>query len=213
MALVDRLIDQIRDSAAGDYLARAQAFISPQYRQLRNRYYKLDKRERLMLKLAGAALGVFLLYSFIWSPIVSYQSDLEDEIVARQQDLTDVRRMTVIYRRLQTELTTLEKNTAPSGSDFSLPSTLSTALNGAVETDKIAGISNMPDKPISNQFIQHSAGLRLTGVSLTQLVDVLYRIKTIRVPVVVSDLSIKKHGADPHAFDVDMTCSVLGKNA
>jgi type II secretory pathway component PulM len=213
MALLDRLIGQVRDSAAGEYLARAQAFVSPQYRQLRNRYYKLEKRERLLVKMAGAALGIFLLYSFIWSPIVSYQSDLEDEIAARQQDLTEVRKMTGIYRHLQSELTALEKNTAPSGNDFSLPSTLSTALNGAVETDKIAGINNQPDKPISNQFIQHSAALRLTGVSLTQLVDVLYRIKTIRVPVVVSDLSIKKHGQDPHAFDVDMTCSVLGKNA
>jgi hypothetical protein len=71
----------------------------------------------------------------------------------------------------------------------------------------------MPDKPISEQFTQHSAGLRLTGVSLAQLVDVLYKIKTIKVPVLVSDLSIKKHGQDAHAYDVDMTCSVLGKNA
>jgi type II secretory pathway component PulM len=213
MALVDKLVEQIRDSAAGEYLTRAQAFISPHYRQLRNRYYKLEKRERLMVKVAGLAVGAFFVYSFIWTPIASYQADLEDEMVARQHDLAEVRRMTVEYRQLKTELTTLEKNTAPSGSDFSLPSTLSTALNGAVETDKIAGISNLPDKPISDQFIQHSAGLKLTGVSLAQLVEVLYRIKTIKVPVVVSDLSIKKHGQDAHAYDVDMTCSVLGKNA
>lgn len=212
MPLVDKLVEQIRDSAAGEYLTRAQAFISPHYRKLRNRYYKFEKRERLLVKLACSAVGAFFVYNFIWTPIVSYQTDLEDEIVVRQHDLTEVPRMVVTYGQLEAEWNRLDKNTAPAG--FSLSSTLTTALNGAVQIGNITGISNLPDKPISNQFIQHSAGLRLSGVSLTQLVDVLYRLKSIKVPpVVVSDLAIKKHGQgqDPRAYDVDMTCSVLGR--
>jgi type II secretory pathway component PulM len=98
MALVDELLAQVRDSTLGEYIAQAQKFISPHYRQLRNRYYKLEKRERRLVKLAGLAVALFFAYSFIWTPIVSYQAELEDEIVARQNDLKDVRRMTVTYR-------------------------------------------------------------------------------------------------------------------
>jgi hypothetical protein len=152
-------------------------------------------------------------YNLIYLSIVSYQGGLEDEIAARQHDLIEVRRMASTYRQVNTELLALEKNTAPPASDFSLSSTLSTALNGVVETDKIAGINPLPSKPVSGQFTQYGSDLKLNGVSLAQVVDVLYRIKSIKEPVVVSNLSIRRRAQDPHSYDVDMTCSVLGKNA
>jgi type II secretory pathway component PulM len=211
--MLGKLMEPLRNSAAANYYKQARNWIAPRYQELRARYYKLDMRERRLLQLAGAILILFLGYNLIYLPITSYQSGLEDEVAARQRDLAEVREMTVAYRRVKTELTRLEKNTAPSKTDFSISSTLSTALNGAVEADKIGGISTQPDKPISDQFTQYTAVLRLTNISLAQLVDVLYRIKSLSVPVVVSNLNIKKHGQDAHAYDVDMSCSVLGKNA
>ena len=105
----------------------------------------------------------------IYLPILSYQANLEDEIEARQRDLTEVRQMAVIYRHVKTELVRLEKNTAPPAKDFSLSSVVSSAMNSAVGNDKIGGISTLPDKPISDQFTQYSASLYgLTGISLKQ---------------------------------------------
>jgi hypothetical protein len=213
MAAIDQWLVPLRDSAAGAYFRRAQAWTSPRYRALRARYYKLDKRERLLVQLGGVIAAAFIAYNLIYLPIVDYQAGLEDEIAARQHDLAEVRQMVVIYQHLKTELTTLEKNTAPPARDFSLSSMLSGAMNGAVESDKIGGISTQPDKPISDQFTQYSAILKLNAINLKQLVDVLFQIKSLKVPVVVSNLSVRKHGEDPHAYDVEMTCSVLGKNA
>lgn len=214
MAAIDQWLAPLRDSAVGNYFRQASGWTSPRYRALRARYYKLDKRERLLVQLAGVVTAGFLAYNLIYLPIVSYQAGLEDEIVARQRDLTEVRQMVVTYQRLKTELATLEKNTAPPARDFSLSSMLSSALNGAVGTDKIGGISTQPDRPVSDQFTQYSAVLKLNAISLKELVDVLFQIKSLKVPVVVSNLSVRKHSPDnPHAYDVDMTCSVLGKNA
>jgi hypothetical protein len=210
MDLLDKLLS---DSAVGRYLDQAQAWASPRYRQLRARYYKLEKRKRLLVKVAAGIVAAFVGYNLIYVPILSFQSDLEQDIVERQHDLADVRRMTVIYRQVRTELTALEKSAAPPGKDFALSSVLSTALNGAVGSDLIAGISTLPDKPISGQFTQYSVTLKLQAVNLKQLVDALYQIKSIKVPVVVSNVSITKHAQDPHSYDVNMTCSVLGKNA
>jgi type II secretory pathway component PulM len=213
MGLTDKSLDALRDSAVARYASRAGAWMSPRYRDLRARYYKLEKRERILLQLAAVVLGVLAGYNLIYLSIVSYQGGLEDEIAARQHDLIEVRRMASTYRQVNTELRALEKNTAPPASDFSLSSTLSTALNGVVETDKIAGINPLPSKPVSGQFTQYGSDLKLNGVSLAQVVDVLYRIKSIKEPVVVSNLSIRRRAQDPHSYDVDMTCSVLGKNA
>jgi type II secretory pathway component PulM len=213
MELTDKLLGAWRDSAAAEYAGRVGDWISPYYRQLRTRYYKLERRERMLLQAAGAVLAVLIVYNLVYLPIVSYQAALADEVDARQRDLTEVRRMAATWRQVRTELTGLEKNTALTATDFSLPSALSNALNGVVENDKIAGINPLANKPVSEQFTQYGADLRLTGVSLAQLVDVFYKIKSIKEPVVVSNVSIRKHPADPHSYDVDMTCSVLGKNA
>ncbi len=213
MAYADKLIQALRDSAVATYVNQASAWISPRYRQLRTRYYKLERRERMLLQVAGAALVVFLAYNLIYQPIVSFQAGLTDRIALRQRDLTEVRRMAATYRRVTTELATLEKNTTLPSADYSLTAALSTALNGVVDNDKIGGINPLPNKPVSEQFIQYGASLKLNGVNLAQLVDALYKIKSIKEPVVVSNLHIVKRQADPHTFDVDMTCSVLGKNA
>jgi len=213
MAWNDTLRAAFRDSSAMAYLNRANVWLSPYYRQARARYYKLEKRERILLQAAALAVAVFLAYNLIYSPIVSFQSGMADEIATREHDLTEVRRMAAAYAQVRHELVGLEKNTSLAAADFSLPATLSTALGGVVETDKIAGINPLPNKPVSEQFVQYGADLKLNGVSLAQLVDVLYRIKSIKEPVVVSNMTIRKRAADPHTFEVDMTCSVLGKNA
>ena len=213
MALTDKPLEALWDSAAGRYASQVGAWLSPRYRDLHARYYKLERRERILLQVAAVALGVLAGYNLIYLSIVSYQAGLEDEIAAREHDLAEVRRMASTYRQINTELVALEKNTAPPASDFSLSSTLSTSLNGVLETDKIAGINPLPNKPVFAQFTQYGADLKLNGVSLAQVVDVLYRIKSIKEPVVVSNLSIRRRAQDPHSYDVDMTCSVLGKNA
>ncbi len=53
MAAIDKWLAPLRDSAVGAYFRRAQAWTSPRYRALRSRYYKLDRRERLLLQLGG----------------------------------------------------------------------------------------------------------------------------------------------------------------
>ena len=86
MALTDNLIATLRGSAAFQYVEQARAWISPRYRELRTRYYKLEKRERILLQVAAVVIALLLGYDLIYSSIVSYQAGLQDEIAARQHD-------------------------------------------------------------------------------------------------------------------------------
>ena len=81
----------------------------------------------------------------------------------------------------------------------------------SVGREKIGSITPA-DKRISNELMEYAVNVKLNDVSLAQLVDTLYEVKALTVPVVVSNLNIKKRIQNPHSFDVDLLCSALGKS-
>ena len=54
--------------------------------------------------------------------------------------------------------------------------------------------------------------LKLDNVDLAQLVDALYGINTLPMPIGVPNIRIQRRTQDPHSYDVDMTCVALAKN-
>jgi len=48
--------------------------------------------------------------------------------------------------------------------------------------------------------------------NLAQIVDVLYGVQTLPMPVAVSNLHVRQRDKDTHTYDVDMTCMALGRN-
>lgn len=203
---------RLADSSAGSYARRLRQWLAEQTRGSRERYAKLEPRERRLVQIGALLLLIFLAYNLIYLPTVSLEAGLADAISSRQHDLAGVRRMTQSYRALAAEVSRLEKHTAVAGPDFALSSVLATALGSAVGNDKIGGINSEPPKRISAQFSQFSVDLTLKAVSLKQLVDALYRIKTLKVPVVVSSLDIKRRIGETDSYDVDMVCLALARN-
>lgn len=212
MAQRSRFGARIASSAVGPYLRQLGQWLDEQTRSSRERYAKLEPRERRLLQLAVLLLAIFLGYNLIYRPIVSLQASLSQEISQRQRDLAGVRGMAHRYQALAAEVSRLEKHTAVAGPDFALSSVLATALGNAVGSDKIGGINSQPAKRISAQFSQFSVALNLKAVSLKQLVDALYKIKTLKVPVVVANLDIKRRPGESDSYDVDMVCLALARN-
>jgi len=74
-------IDKIRD-ALGDqlkpYVKQVRERLDPLIAQARGRYQKLEPRERVLVRIAGAVFGLFLIYNLIYVPIVDLSSGLED---------------------------------------------------------------------------------------------------------------------------------------
>ncbi|HLH76362.1 MAG TPA: type II secretion system protein GspM [Candidatus Binataceae bacterium] len=208
----ERIADAWNATSAAAYVQDFRLRYRAHSRRLWDRYYKLEPRERRLLQLGLAALAIFFAYNLIYSPVLSLQASLTDAIQARQRELNAVRRMTVNYQELQRQVTKLEKQTAPAGPDFALSSVLTQALGAAIGSTKIGGVDAQPPKKISPQFSQYEVALRLSGVSLAQLVDGLYAIKSLKVPVVVSGLTIKKQLDQHDAYDVDLTCQSLARN-
>jgi len=194
------------------YLKQAAARVDPLIAQARSRYQKLEPRERILVKIAGGLVGVFLIYNLIYLPIVDLSSGLQDKIVQRKQELAQVRRLAANYAQLKSDLANAERHTVPLGKDFSLFSVIEASMTKSVGREKIGSIAPGTDRKLTDGFTEYSVQLKLDNVNLTQLVDALYGINSLPMPIGVSTIRIQRRTQDTHSYDVDITCVALAKN-
>jgi hypothetical protein len=191
--------------------ARARAAAAPTVAAARARYRKLEPRERVLVQIAGGLVALFLAFNLVYLPIHDGLGGLDERIQQRQHDAVEVARMMRTYQRLRIDLATMRMRTVPENGDFSLFSVVEQALTSAPGKDKIGSITPA-DKKIPGGLTQYTVELRLNALSLVQIVDTLYGLSGLKVPVTVSTLHVTRRSQDPHTFDVEMTCVALGRN-
>ena len=212
MSAAGEKIRSLIDRIAGPYLRRAGAAIDPYRAQVRARYQKLEPREKLLLKAAGAVFAIFLAYDLVYLPVQSYRDGIQNQIETRRRELKEVDHLVATYLQRQSDLRTAEKNTVPMSKDFSLFSVVETTLTQSIGHEKIGSITPGADRKLSDGFTQLSVELKLQNVTLGQVVDALYGIRNLSEPVAVASLRVTRRTQDPHSYDVDMTCVALAKN-
>jgi len=208
---IDKLRAQMMDLLR-PRLKQLATLIDPYIAQGRSRYQQLESRERILVQIAGGLLAIFLVYNLIYMPIVDLSSGLENKIAQRQQDLVEVRRLTGTYAQLKLNLAKAEQRTVPNGPDFSLFSVIEASMTKSVGRDKIGSIAPGSDRKLADGFTEYSVQLKLANVNLAQLVDALYGINSLAMPIVVSAIRIQRRTQDTHSYDVDLTCVALAKN-
>jgi type II secretion system (T2SS) protein M len=196
------------------YLARLRPYVRPYTARLSARYDRLEQREKILVQALGVLVFAFLAYNLVYSPFQGLRQDLSDRIEARQRETLEVRRLVHEHQQLQLEVAAAEKRTVRQGKDFSLFSALEGMLSSTVGVTKVASITPGEDKVISKDLVQHNVDIMLTGVNLTEIVDTLYGINSLPVPVFVSDLHIKRSQIVivNVIFDVDLTCVAIGRS-
>jgi type II secretory pathway component PulM len=208
---IDKLRAQMMDLLR-PRLKQLATLIDPYVAQGRSRYQKLEPRERILVQIAAGLLAIFLIYNLIYTPIVDLSSGLENKIAQRQEDLAQVRRLTGTYAQLKLNLAKAEQRTVPMGPDFSLFSVIEASMTKSVGRDKIGSIAPGSDRKLADGFTEYSVQLKLANVNLAQLVDALYGINSLAMPIGVSAIRIQRRTQDTHSYDVDLTCVALAKN-
>lgn len=190
------------------YAGRLRPYFDPFLAPLRTRYERLEPREKTLVQIGLAVSGLFFGYNLVYAPVQSLRQELVERTAARQHELVEVRRLTHNYQQVKLDLAAAEKLTVPQ-KDFSLFSALEGMLTKSVGVAKIGSITPGEDRRISKDLIQHSVDVTLAGVTLAEVVDTLYGVETLPVPVRVSNLHLK---GEALGFEVQMTCVALGKN-
>jgi type II secretory pathway component PulM len=191
--------------------AKLSAMLDTVSRQVRSRYAKLEARERRLLAVAAGLLAVLAAYNFVYLPLQSFSAGLQARIEERRRELGEAHRLVDTYLTRRAELKAAEKKAVLGGADFSLFSVLEGALTHSVGRNKIGSITPAADRKLSGGFVQHTVQLKLQDVNLAEIVDALYGVRSLSVPVAVSNLRITQRTDQPHSYDVDITCIALAK--
>jgi hypothetical protein len=212
-AMAYHLAPYVRRSIAplNPVIARIKEATNPAIEAAKAWYEKRETREKLLLRLLGAVLAVLFIYTFIYSPILQLRSDLADRVSARRRDLLEVRGLARTYNRLKAQVAIAQKRTVAAGRNFSLFSVIEQTLTKSVGRDRIGSLTPT-DRAAPGGFREYSVDVKLNGLSLPQIVDTLYGVQALALPVTVSDLQIHEHARDTHSYDVDMTCTALGRD-
>jgi hypothetical protein len=194
-----------------DGTARVRTALAPTIAAARGRYQKLEPRERVLVQIASALVALFIVFNLIYLPIQGALVGLGGRVQERQHDAVEVARMMRAYQRLRVDLATMRTRTVAASGDFSLFSVVEQALTRAPGKDKIGSITPA-EKTLPGGMTQYSVELKLNALSLPQVVDTLYGLSALNVPVTVSTLHVTRRSQDQHTFDVEMTCVALGRN-
>jgi hypothetical protein len=178
------------------------------WRQLVNMIQRLSPRERTLLGLAVGAMLVISLYSFVWQPIEDGRNLLARRIETRKKDLGQIQQMRDVYLDLLNQFELRQKIIEKADPKFSLFPHIEATVGTVVGRDHIQSM-NPSNKEIAGAYREESVEIKLTAVTLQQLVDLMYKIEKSVQPLRLTRLQVKKRLREPSTFDVTATVAML----
>ena len=161
---------------------------------------RLSPREQRFVGAAAAVLGGTLFYLLVVDPAWEAHNRARARVAAKERELGEVIALSRTYRLLRQEV---EKKQPAAGAGISPVALLESLTSGTVGRDKVTGINPLAHESRGGTD-QETVELTLGGVSLRELVELLYKIDTASVPLRVVRLSVKKRYKDPYTFDVSL---------
>jgi type II secretory pathway component PulM len=177
-------------------------------RQLLTYYARLAPRERLLLGVAIVSVVLISSYSFVWDPLQTDRELIARRIVTKERDLVELQKQREVYLDLLRKIEASQPVTSQTDPNFSLFKHLDNAVAQAVGREHVTSM-NPTNKSIGTDYLEESVEIKLTQVSLPQLVDLLYRVEKGEPALRFSRLQVKKRANDIRNFDVTATVSLL----
>ena len=182
-------------SAVTDLLQRLAALIE-----------RLSPRERVLVG-GGAAIGAVVLVWALAGVLAERRTTLQAQIAASERDLTEMGRLRDQYLQLRAERDVVRRKLERGGTDFSLFSHLEGVTRDVVSRERVAAM-NPSTRTVAEDLQEEDVEMRLSGVSLREVVALLYRVETTDLPLLVSRIQMKKRFDQPFVYDATL---VIGR--
>ncbi|MFN8640289.1 MAG: type II secretion system protein GspM [Candidatus Binatia bacterium] len=179
------------------------------WRSLLAAYQRLSPRERLLVSLAGGALLVVALYTLLWEPLEDGRLQLARRIQVKSKELQEMQHMREVYLDLLNQFELRQKIIDKADPKFSLFPHIEATVGQVVGREKITSMNPQNKELGGGAYREESVELKLTGVTLEQLDDLMYRIEKSGQPLRLTRMQVKKRVREPSTFDVTATVSML----
>ena len=172
-------------------------------------YQRLSARERLLVGLAGGAVLVIALYTLVWEPLDEGRAQLARRIQLKKAELVEMQHMREEYLELLNQYELRQKIIEKADPKFSLFPHIEATVGQVVGREKIASMNPQNKDVGGGAYREESVEIKLNGVTLEQLTDLMYRIEKGAQPLRLTRLQVKKRVREPQNFDVVATVAML----
>ncbi|MBP1690522.1 MAG: hypothetical protein H6Q34_1095 [Deltaproteobacteria bacterium] len=167
---------------------------------------RLSPRERVLVG-AGGAIGVVVLVWALGGVLAERRTTLQAQIAASERDVAEMGRLRDHYLQLRADRDVVHRKLERGGADFSLFSHLEGVTRDVVSRDRVAAM-NPSTRTVAEDLQEEDVEMRLSGVSLREVVALLYRVEKADLPLLVSRLQMKKRFDQPFVYDATL---VIGR--
>ena len=168
---------------------------------------RLSPRERLLVGL-GAAAGVLVLIWVVAGVLAERRATLQAQIAASERDLTEMARLRDRFLQLKAEGDAVRRKLERGGAEFSLFSHLEGVTRDVVSRERIAAM-NPSTRTVAEDLQEEDVEMRLAGISLRELVDLLYEVEKSDLPLLVSRVQMKKRFDQRFVYDATLVVGRL----
>ncbi|MCS6924996.1 MAG: type II secretion system protein M [Candidatus Binatia bacterium] len=162
---------------------------------------RLSPRERRLLGAAGMMACGVAAYLLVIDPVWEWHARLRARVAAKERELEEILALRRTYLALRQEVQRTRMLNQMQTSPFAFLEELATSTVGR---EKVAALTPT-GRETHNGVSQETLELRLQGVSLREVVELLHKIESAGIALRTVQLSIKKSYKDPYAFDVALT--------
>ncbi len=163
---------------------------------------RLSPREQRLVAVFGGLLGVVFAWTLVVSPFLGGRERMRHEIDGMRSELSDLEDLSRQIRQTEAEMPKGEAAAKPSA-DFSLLAFVEKAAGASLRPESISSMS--PSRRALDGGRQESTvELKLSAISLGEIVALLHAIEGERSPVYVKQFSVKKRYDDASRFDVTL---------
>jgi len=168
---------------------------------------RLSPREQRLVAVFGGLLAIALFWSLVLSPFLGGREKVHHDIDGLRTELADLDRLARQIHDLQADQ---PKGGAPTKAapDFSLLGFVEKATGASLRPESVA--SMVPAKrAIEGGRQESTVDLKLSSVTLGEVVALLHAIEGEASPVYVKQFSVKKRYDDASRFDVSLVTAAL----
>ncbi|HWP35693.1 MAG TPA: type II secretion system protein GspM [Thermodesulfobacteriota bacterium] len=162
---------------------------------------QLARRERWMVGGGAVAVALLLVYALVVAPLLERSRDLDRLIAQKEREYAEIVRLREEYRRARAELAAIEARLARTGADFQLLSFLEGLAARTGVRDRIAYMRPQA-AAAAGRFREQAVELRLDGVTINQLVQLLAQVVEAPQALRIKRLSVVTRYDNANRLDV-----------
>ena len=173
---------------------------------------KLSSRERLLLLFAAGCLVLTGIY-IVAAALEDHVEEANRLAIVRTRDLEDLGRVLKRYQTLNGRLTKLQATFAESQLTFEeVTAQLDKVVRESIGSDKYDLKKGRPPSKLGFEYEKQEFNLKVSSVSLDQVVKLLYNIEQGKSPLFLGKVDILKAGTD-NAFGATLEIFSIRKSS